>query len=45
MANDDTRDVILIKSDGMRKEMVTDAVMPAPNLKRIKENGLFGERI
>ena len=45
VAKDKSRHVILITIDGMRKEMVTDSVMPAPNLKRIKENGLFVERI
>ena len=45
VAKDNSRHVILITIDGMRKEMVTDSVMPAPNLKRIKENGLFVERI
>lgn len=45
MAADRSKHVILITIDGMRAEMVTDSTMPSPNLKRMKRDGMFVERI
>ncbi|WP_308755495.1 ectonucleotide pyrophosphatase/phosphodiesterase [uncultured Bacteroides sp.] len=45
VAADRSKHVILITIDGMRAEMVTDSTMPSPNLKRMKRNGMFVERI
>lgn len=45
LAADKSKHVILITIDGMRSEMVTDTTMPSPNLKRMRRNGLFVERI
>ncbi len=42
---DRSKHVILITIDGMRAAMVTDSTMPSPNLKRMKRDGLFVERI
>lgn len=45
VAADRSKHVILITIDGMRAEMVTDSTMPSPNLKRMKRDGMFVERI
>lgn len=45
VAADRSKHVILITIDGMRAEMVTDSTMSSPNLKRMKRDGMFVERI
>jgi len=45
MAQESSKHVILITIDGMRPEMVTDSLMPSPNLKMMRSNGLFVNRI
>lgn len=39
------RHVILITIDGMRGEMITDPLMPAPNLRQMMRGGLFIDSI
>ncbi|MBP1612951.1 MAG: endonuclease [Bacteroidetes bacterium] len=45
VAKEPSKHVILITIDGMRPEMVTDSLMPSPNLKMMRRNGMFVNRI